>query len=84
MAEKDIVGADRIALTRRHQLILQEVEAILWNAARLSWDEETFQRHPELVAAELRLALDEIGQISGLISPDEVLGRIFSTFCVGK
>ncbi|MFM9957752.1 MAG: tRNA modification GTPase [Phycisphaerales bacterium] len=39
---------------------------------------------PELIATELRSALDEVGQIAGHISPDEVIGRVFSVFCVGK
>lgn len=38
----------------------------------------------ELVAAELRLALDALGELGGKVSPDEVLGRIFASFCVGK
>lgn len=39
---------------------------------------------PELIAGELRAALDAIGELTGAISPDDVIGRIFSTFCVGK
>jgi tRNA modification GTPase len=39
---------------------------------------------PELVAARLRSALDRLGEVSGAIPPDEVLGRIFSRFCIGK
>jgi tRNA modification GTPase len=39
---------------------------------------------PELVASSLRLALDALGEVTGKISPDDVIGRIFSTFCVGK
>ncbi len=38
----------------------------------------------ELVAAELRLALDCIGQVVGVVSTDELLGQIFGRFCVGK
>ncbi|OAB62392.1 hypothetical protein AY599_09080 [Leptolyngbya valderiana BDU 20041] len=38
----------------------------------------------ELVAAEMRLALDALGELGGKVSPDEVLGRIFASFCVGK
>ena len=38
----------------------------------------------ELVAAELRLALDEIGQVVGTVYSDDVLDRVFSRFCVGK
>jgi tRNA modification GTPase len=41
-------------------------------------------RRPELLAAELRRALDLLGGITGAISPDEIIGRIFSRFCIGK
>ncbi len=39
---------------------------------------------PELVAGELRGALDGLGELVGNISPDDVIGRVFATFCVGK
>jgi len=38
----------------------------------------------ELVAAELRLALDELGKVVGVVYTEDVLDRIFSRFCVGK
>jgi tRNA modification GTPase len=38
----------------------------------------------ELVAAELRAGLDALGGILGVVTPNDVLGRIFSTFCIGK
>lgn len=38
----------------------------------------------ELIAGELRLALDQLGLVTGRIDPDEVLGLIFKTFCIGK
>ncbi len=38
----------------------------------------------ELIAAELRLALDEIGKVSGAIYTEDLLDRIFSQFCIGK
>ena len=38
----------------------------------------------ELVAAEVRLALDELGKVSGAVTTDDVLDRIFSRFCIGK
>lgn len=39
---------------------------------------------PEVVALELREALDCLGQILGSVTPDDVLGRIFGAFCIGK
>ena len=38
----------------------------------------------ELIAAELRAALDSLGQVLGDVTPDDILGRVFSTFCIGK
>jgi tRNA modification GTPase len=38
----------------------------------------------ELVAAEVRLALDELGKVSGVVATDDVLERIFTRFCIGK
>jgi tRNA modification GTPase len=39
---------------------------------------------PELVAAALRTALDRLGEVAGAIPPDDVLGRLFAGFCIGK
>jgi tRNA modification GTPase len=38
----------------------------------------------ELVAAEVRIALDELGRMVGAVYSDDVLAAIFSRFCVGK
>ncbi len=44
--------------------------------------EET--RAGELLAEELRLSHQALGEITGAVSSDELLGRIFSEFCIGK
>lgn len=41
-------------------------------------------QHMELVAAELRTALDQIGCMVGAVYTEDLLGRIFSQFCIGK
>jgi tRNA modification GTPase len=38
----------------------------------------------EIVSLELRIALNALGEITGEISNDEILGSIFSRFCIGK
>jgi len=38
----------------------------------------------ELLAEELRRAADQLGEITGKLHSDELLGRIFSSFCIGK
>ena len=43
------------------------------------------RRHgDELVAAEIRAALDALGELVGAICTDDVLDRVFSQFCIGK
>ena len=39
---------------------------------------------PEFLALELREALQALGEITGETTPDEILERIFSRFCIGK
>ena len=39
---------------------------------------------PEFLSVELREALDAIGDITGITTPEDVLNRIFSNFCIGK
>lgn len=40
--------------------------------------------HLELAAEDVRLAVRALDRITGRIDPEQVLGRIFSTFCIGK
>jgi tRNA modification GTPase len=39
---------------------------------------------PEFLALELRVALDALSEVTGEITTEDVLGRIFSRFCIGK
>ena len=41
-------------------------------------------RAGELVAEELRLAQQALGEITGAVTSEDLLGRIFSSFCIGK
>jgi len=38
----------------------------------------------ELLAEELRCAQDSLSEITGKFSADDLLGKIFSSFCIGK
>ncbi|TGN39478.1 tRNA uridine-5-carboxymethylaminomethyl(34) synthesis GTPase MnmE [Marinobacter confluentis] len=38
----------------------------------------------ELLAEDLRAAQDALGEITGALTPDDLLGKIFSSFCIGK
>jgi tRNA modification GTPase len=39
---------------------------------------------PELVAEEIRAALGSVGEVIGVVEADDILAKIFATFCIGK
>lgn len=47
-------------------------------------DQLTLAGAGELLAEDLRLAQQALGEITGAFSSDDLLGRIFSSFCIGK
>ncbi|MEA3638387.1 MAG: tRNA uridine-5-carboxymethylaminomethyl(34) synthesis GTPase MnmE [Lamprobacter sp.] len=80
-------GADAGAFSarRRHVEALRQVLASLQQARRVWAEQATLASPlPELVAEDLRLAQRTLGEITGEVSSDELLGRIFREFCIGK
>jgi tRNA modification GTPase len=76
-------GASVAALLPRHRRAASQALARVAEAADRCQGQHALEQ-PELIALSLRLALDELGELAGHISPDEVIGRVFATFCVGK
>ena len=66
---------------QRHVQALQKVEQHL---AQASAHLATPQPALDLLAEELRLAQNALGQITGAYSNEDLLGEIFSRFCIGK
>jgi tRNA modification GTPase len=75
-ARCDVVAGT--AIRCRHSL--SAAGACLKRAEQLSRDDQG----EELVAAELRVALEELGKVVGAVYTDDVLDCIFSRFCIGK
>lgn len=71
-------GSEGVFMARaRHLHALQQVEMHL--------EQATKQMHAaELIAEELRSAQDALATITGEFTPDDLLGEIFSRFCIGK
>ncbi len=68
----------------RHRRALAEARARIADAAAVAREDGERLRQPEAAAGLLRGALDAVGELCGRVSPDDVIGRIFATFCVGK
>jgi tRNA modification GTPase len=78
-------AGEGLALAGRHRALIDEaivhLQAALDVAARGSGRAVA---EPELVAAALHGALESLGGIAGRLAADDILGRIFGRFCVGK
>ncbi len=77
-------GADRLALPRHVGAVRRLSEGAARAVEEARRTEGRGVGRPEIVADALRAALDAIGEVAGGVPPDEVLGRIFATFCIGK
>lgn len=74
------LGEQTITARRRHVEALQRASEH-FDAGRRALDDE---RAGEVFAEELRLAHQALGEITGATTPDDLLGRIFAEFCIGK
>lgn len=67
------------ALTRaRHVKAVEDALAALTRA------EANIEKAPELAAEDARMAARALGSITGAVGVEDVLGEIFSSFCIGK
>ena len=72
-------GLSGVQLTReRHELSVREaVQSLSAAVAKI-------ESAPELAAEDVRMAARSLGAITGAVDVEEVLGQIFSSFCIGK
>lgn len=73
-------GEHSVAVNARHRQCLQAAHAALGRARALLEGGAA----AEMAALELREALDALGEIAGRVDTEEILGEIFSRFCIGK
>ena len=69
-----------IAINERHRDALSRATTSLTRALHSLETSEPL----EIISQELRQALDAIGEITGKTATDDILERVFSTFCIGK
>lgn len=80
LQERATVGQAKWLLNARHQEALRRTQAALMQALEAARQNE----YEECVALELQTALKAMGEIIGETPTEELLGQIFSQFCVGK
>lgn len=73
-------GEGAFSARRRHVLALEQAAEHLHRAAKVLADTHA----GELAAEELRHAQHALGEITGTYTSDDLLGAIFSSFCIGK
>ncbi|MBM4009049.1 MAG: hypothetical protein FJ285_05590 [Planctomycetes bacterium] len=82
------INSDAPMLLQRHRSAIAAAQSHLYAAAELADDSiargNRSAEPAELVAIELRSALDELGIVAGHRTPDDVLGELFARFCIGK
>ncbi|NTU51389.1 MAG: tRNA uridine-5-carboxymethylaminomethyl(34) synthesis GTPase MnmE [Candidatus Aminicenantes bacterium] len=74
------LDTDLIITRVRHKTALEKTAAHLLQAR----ESLAGGLSAEFVAFDIREALDSLGEITGMTSREDILDRIFSTFCVGK
>lgn len=74
------VGEDLVTINARHAKALERAQTSLWEAGQRLSDGTAI----ELVASELREVLDAFGEISGKVDNEQMLDRLFASFCIGK
>lgn len=73
-------GEGSFSARRRHLLALDQARQFLLGGQQ----QLLHSGAGELLAEDLRLCQNCLGEITGVVSSDELLGRIFSSFCIGK
>ena len=80
MTGGDTFGSDLVAVNSRHRACLETSRKELIKAK----DALTEGVDSEFVSVDLRYALDSVGEIVGKSDVEDLLGKIFGTFCIGK
>jgi len=77
-------GTQRLALSNRQRDALRSAHDALQRARRLCDASSTLCDHTELLALEVREAMNALSLLVGEVATEELLDRIFSRFCIGK
>lgn len=77
-------GSERLALSNRQRDALRNAHEALQRARQICDESSALSDHMELLAWEVREAMDALSLLVGEIATEDLLDRIFSRFCIGK
>jgi tRNA modification GTPase len=78
-AEAALGQGDAVITRERHRQAFAEAHQSLGRALAALDEGRT-----ELAAEDVRLALRAVGRVTGRVDVEEILDRLFATFCIGK
>lgn len=79
LGDAGTIAPDRGLITRVHQR-----DSLRRAIAALERMLDNYTASPEFLSIDLRESLDALGEITGETTPEDILNRIFSSFCIGK
>jgi tRNA modification GTPase len=79
LGDAGTIAPDRGLITRVHQR-----DSLRRAIAALERMLDNYTASPEFLSIDLRESLDALGEITGETTPEDILDRIFSSFCIGK
>jgi len=83
MSVAPVAGDTVLVTARQRDAIVKAVAAIDRCMVEAEHIGETIDR-ADILALELREALEELGSVVGSVTTEDLLGRVFSSFCIGK
>jgi tRNA modification GTPase len=78
------VGGESLMLTARQREGVESAIDRLVDCVRLAQKKGAILDHADVLAFELRDALQALGTVAGSVTTEELLGRVFANFCIGK
>lgn len=82
--KRNRIGSQRLAMSSRHREATSEAIVSLRSAQEWCARSQSMIDCAEWVAFDLRHAVNALGSLLGTVTADDLLGRIFERFCIGK
>lgn len=73
-------SSETVLTSERHKNAIKKAKGYIESFTRLLKADES----PEILSIDLRSSMDSLGKITGEVTTEDILGRIFSKFCIGK